>query len=332
MTPRAGRTTLADIGERSLVAALIRESRPSVDVRIGPGDDCAQLRLGGRDWLWTTDSQVEGTHFQLDWMTPREIGAKAYSINASDIAAMGGQPRFLLVSLGAPAEFSPRAMIAIQRGISAMAARDGAVIVGGNVVRCPRLEVTISMLGLSPKFAVPRSGARVGDRIYVSGTLGDAALGLRQLRANPRATGAAVRQFRRPVPRVRAGSALADRRVASAMIDLSDGLLEDLERMCEASGVGARIDLRALPLSRAVARADRSLALSGGEDYELLCAVPARQEAALSKMSADLDCAMTRIGVFCDSGGGIVTMDGVEPVASPRRQFAHFSGKTRVGR
>lgn len=329
---RGGRTRLSDIGEGSLVAALVRESLPAVDVRIGPGDDCAQLRLGGRDWLWTTDSQVEGTHFHLDWMTPREIGAKAYSINASDIAAMGGKPRFVLVSFGAPAKFSSRAMIAIQRGISAMAARDGAVIVGGNVVRCPHLEVTISMLGLSPKFAMPRSGARAGDRIYVSGTLGDAALGLRQLRANPRATGAAVWRFRRPEPRVRAGSLLAERRVASAMIDLSDGLLEDLERVCEASGVGARIDLRALPLSRAVARADRSLALSGGEDYELLCAVPARQEAALSRMSADLDCAMTRIGVFCESSEGITTMAGADSIALPRRRFAHFSRKTRAGR
>jgi len=288
--------------------------------------------LGGRDWLWTTDSQVEGTHFHLDWITPREIGAKAYSINASDIAAMGGQPRFVLVSLGAPANFSTRAMIAIQRGISAMAARDGAVIVGGNVVRCPHLEVTISMLGLSPEFAVSRSGARVGDRIYVSGTLGDAALGLRQLRENPRATGSAVRHFRRPVPRVRAGSVLADHRVVSAMIDLSDGLLEDLERMCGASGVGAQIDLGALPLSRAVARADRSLALTGGEDYELLCAVPARQEAVLSNLSADLECAMTRIGTICDSGGGVVTMDGVDSVALPRRRFGHFLRKARGGR
>jgi thiamine-monophosphate kinase len=116
------------------------------------------------------------------------------------------------------------------------------------------------------------------------------------------------------------------------MIDVSDGLLEDLGRMCEASGVGAQIDLLALPLSRAVARADRSLALTGGEDYELLCAVPARQEAQLSKLSADLDCAMTRIGHFCESGGGVVTMEGVDSVASPSRPFAHFLPKARVGR
>jgi thiamine-monophosphate kinase len=322
---RSGGRTLADVGERGLVAALIAQCRPSADVRIGPGDDCAQLRLGGRDWLWTTDSQVEGTHFDLAWMTPRQLGAKAYLINASDIAAMGGWPRFALVSLGAPSTFSSSATIAIQRGISEMAARDGVAIVGGNVTRCSHLEVTVSLLGLSPKVAVSRSGARAGDAIYVSGTLGDAALGLRLLRANPRAMGSAVRRFRQPVPRLRAGAALARTRVASAMIDLSDGLLEDLRRLCHASGTGAQIDVRTLPISRAVDRADRSLALDGGEDYELLCAVPARKESVLARISAELDCTMTRVGEFCDSVGGVVLMDGAGPVDLPRRPFAHFS-------
>ncbi len=335
MTRRRARRTLADVGEQQIVSQLTADEQLSAEVITGPGDDCAHLRLAGRDWIWTTDSQIEGTHFESSWMTPQQVGAKAYLVNASDIAAMGGRPRFALVSLAAPETFPARGMLAVQRGIREMAERDEVSIVGGNVARSPLLAVTVSLLGESPRHPVLRSGARAGDSIYVSGTLGDAALGLRRLRADAKATGSTVQRFRRPQPRLRAGAVLAARRVASAMIDVSDGLAVDLERLCLASDVGARIDAGLLPVSRAVARADRSLALHGGEDYELLCAVPARKEKFVAEVSADLGCSMTRIGVFCDADDGIVVAGLPDHARRAARGvakggFSHFSHNVRI--
>lgn len=329
MTRERNEATLADIGEFRLLDRLIDEGLSSPDVLIGPGDDCAILRLGGRTYLWTTDSLTEGTHFERSWMTPRQIGAKAYLVNASDIAAMGGRPRFALVSLGAPANFPGRGLVDVQRGIVEMAARDRVAIVGGNLTRSPILQVTIALLGEAPRRPVLRSGAQPGDAIYVSGTLGDAGLGLRLLRNNPRARGLPVRRFRLPSPRVGAGVMLAARRIASAMIDVSDGLLADLRHICRASRVGARVDVEALPTSRAVRRVDPWLALHGGEDYELLCAVPARQEKNLESVAADLGCQMTRIGVFCDVREGVSLIGSGSDEAVAAAGFAHFSHQPR---
>ncbi len=322
MTRRTRDPTLADVGEIEFLETLaVARSMPR-DVVVGPGDDCAHLRLGAEDWIWTTDSQIEGTHFERAWLSPRQVGRKAYLVNASDCAAMGGRPRFVLVSLAAPANFPARDLRAVQRGITEMAARDGATVVGGNLARSPVLEVTLSLLGTSPSSPVLRSGAAPGDALYVTGTLGDAALGVQMLRDDPRASGAAVRRFRQPAARIQAGSVLARRKVVSAMMDLSDGLIEDLGRMCRASGVGARVDAESIPMTRAVRRAGAALALSGGEDYELLCAVPGRKEMRLERLFAELGCSMTRIGVVEDPGVGVV-VDG-RP-GSTVDGFSHFS-------
>lgn len=316
-------STLADIGEIEVLDRITAGRRLPRDVVVGPGDDCAVLRIGGRSWIWTTDCQIEGTHFDRRWMTPRQIGRKAYLVNASDIAAMGGRPRYALVSLAAPSELLARDLADVQRGIVAAAEQDGAVVVGGNLARAPGLEVSLSLLGTAPRRAVLRSGGRPGDALYVTGSLGEAALGLRRLGENPGARGRAVSRFRRPQPRLRAGAILAERGLASAMIDLSDGLSQDLGRLCRASGVGARIELEALPMTGAVRRAGVALALSGGEDYELLCAVPVRKEKLLSRLSRNFGCAMTRIGELTGAGEGIVVI-GTDSQPLPRG-FSHFS-------
>lgn len=313
--------TLADLGEVGTLEEIVGGAPMPSAVVIGPGDDCAQLRLGRGAWVWTTDAQIEGTHFQRGWMSPSQLGRRAYLVNASDIAAMGGRPRFALVAFGAPARLPLRDLAGVQRGIATAAARDGAVVVGGNLSRSRGLTVTISLLGESPRRPPLRSAARPGDAIYVTGRLGDAALGLRLLRRDAAANGAPVRRFREPPWRVRTARLLVAKGLVRAMIDLSDGLLDDLGRICRASGVGARIDAGALPVSAAVRRHGVSLALAGGEDYELLCAVPPRKEGILGRLSRELDCAMTRIGVFAGDVEGVV----VEGLGDRRaRRFSHF--------
>jgi thiamine-monophosphate kinase len=320
---RRSESTLAEVGEIEILERITTGRRLPPDVVVGPGDDCALIRLGGRSWIWTTDCQIENTHFDRRWMTPRQIGRKAYLVNASDIAAMGGSPRFALVSLAAPAELPARDLAAVQRGIVAAAEEDGAAVVGGNLARAPGLEVTVSLLGAAPRRAVLRSGGRPGDALYVTGSLGEAALGLRLLGENPDSSRRAADRFRRPQPRLRAGAILAERGLASAMIDLSDGLSQDLGRLCRASRVGARIDLGSLPVTAAVRRAGVALALSGGEDYELLCAVPVRKEKLLSRLSGDFGCAMTRIGELTRARDGIVVIgDDASPLPGG---FSHFS-------
>ncbi len=322
MARRTRNPTLGDVGEIAILDAIAKAGTLPDDVVVGPGDDCAHLRLRTENWLWTSDSQIEGTHFERAWMTARQIGRKSYLVNASDIAAMGGRPRFVLVNIAAPSELPARDLAGIQRGISEMADLDRAVVVGGNLARSPVLEVTISLLGEASRRPILRSGARPGDALYVTGTLGDAALGVKLLRGDSRASGAAVRRFRQPSARIEAGARLAAEGLASAMIDLSDGLLDDLARLCRASGVGARVDPRSLPLSRAVRRHGVALALAGGEDYELLCAVPVRKEKRLEKLSAaELGCAMTRIGVVGEASAGVV-VEGMNPAAAG---FAHFT-------
>lgn len=333
MTRRRRRQTLAEIGEDRLLAGLISGLSWSPEVRVGPGDDCAVIRLGGRSWLWTCDAQIEGTHFDRSWMNARQLGRKAYLVNASDIAAMGGVPRFCLVGITAPSSLARRDVFAMQRGIAAAAAADAAVIVGGNIARAGELGVTISLLAEAPRYPLLRSGAEPGHAIYVSGRLGDAALGLASLRSDPSATGVAVKRFREPTPRLAAGRILAEKRVASAAMDLSDGLLTDLRRLCEASGVGARVEIPRLPISRAVREAGAVLALSGGEDYELLCAVPAQREDALMSMRDDLGCSMTCVGVFTPPSEGIVLVEADGSTRAARGAgYSHFGSAQRSSR
>lgn len=324
MTRKRREATLSSVGELRFLSRILSRGVAAAGVDVGPGDDCAVLQLGGRAWLWTTDEQIEGTHFETAWLTPRQIGARAYLVNASDIAAMGGRPRFALVGLAAPVDYPAGALAQVQRGLVAAAARDGVAVVGGNLARAPVLQVTVSLLGEAPRRPLARSGARAGDALYVTGTLGDAALGLRLLRADASASGPAVRRFRRPQPRLAAAALLAERRIASAMIDVSDGLLRDLAHVCRASGVGAWIDPGRLPMSRAVRAADPRLALEGGEDYELLCAVPARKEKELVRVAAQMGCRMSRMGEVRSVQHGIIVHGMGRVSAGTEIGYSHF--------
>ena len=240
--------------------------------------------------------------------------------------------RFCVVSLAVPSDYPLRDLTALQAGIVESAGEAGAVVVGGNLTRAPQLSVSIALLADAPKRIVTRRGARRGDRIYVTGTLGDAALGCRTLRDRVRRRAPyAVRRFREPAPRLRAGRVLVDSGIVSAMIDVSDGLVQDLGHICAESGVGAVIHTARLPLSatyRSVLGVDDTLALHGGEDYELLCTVPERQVKRLERTQTRLGCPITCIGEIVAGRRIRVERPDGQAVTLAAQGYDHFRSRS----
>jgi thiamine-monophosphate kinase len=275
-------------GEFELIAAFTRALPLAGEgVVLGPGDDAALLRPPpGEELVATVDAVEEGVHFDGRF-TPEEVGWKALAVNLSDLAAMGARPLWALVALGVPAGTSPARLAGVARGLGSCARRHAVAVAGGNVTRAPGLSLTVTVVGSAPVGrALRRRGARPGEAVMVSGTLGEAALGL-----EPGAAPQLARRQRHPVPRLALGQALVG--LASAAIDVSDGLVQDLGHLCAASGVGASLRLAELPLSPAYRRATAGrpdpwrAALSGGEDYELCVTVPLRRvRAALAAARA----------------------------------------------
>jgi len=262
-------------GEFELIAAFTSALPLTGEgVVLGPGDDAALLRPPrGEELVATVDAVEEGVHFDARF-TPSDIGWKALAVNLSDLAAMGARPLWALVALGVPAGTAPARLAGVARGLGACARRYGVAVAGGNVTRAAGLSLTVTVVGSVERGkALRREGARAGDAVLVSGTLGEAALGLEK-----GAPPSLARRQRRPTPRLDLGRALSG--LASAAIDVSDGLVQDLGHLCDASGVGASLRLAELPLSAAYRRrtAGRddpwTQALSGGEDYELCVTVP----------------------------------------------------------
>lgn len=285
--------TLAEIGEFGVIARLRRRfggaaARGASGVVRGIGDDAAVLEAEpARLLLATTDAAIEGIHFQRATTTPRLLGRRVLAVNLSDIASMGGIPRWALVSLGL-SDATPLAFVdELTEGLAEEAARYQVAIVGGNLARSPeRMVLDLTLLGeVERDKVVYRTGARAGDRILATGTLGDAAAGLAILLGDLPASipGAEVlidRQ-RRPTPRVEAGRAIGLSGLATAMIDLSDGLASDLGHLVEENQLGAVVRAEAVPLSSALRRVAAAVgrdplvwALHGGEDYELLLTAP----------------------------------------------------------
>lgn len=268
----------------------------SRSVVAGPGDDCAITRPSpGHVLVSKVDQVVEGVHFGPAFR-PEEIGHKALAVALSDLAAAGAKPRWFLVAIAHPESLGPDTLDGIARGMAKLAAEAKAVLIGGNFSRARELSLTVTALGEArPEHALRRSGARAGDWLLVSGTLGDAALGLRRLaEGRPPRLDFATRAQLAPQPRVVLGPILG--RYARAAIDLSDGLLQDLGHLCERSGVGAELALDELPIRPQVRRAGLELALAGGEDYEILCAVPPEKARALVAAAARRNVPLQPIG------------------------------------
>jgi thiamine-monophosphate kinase len=302
------------LGEFELIARLCAGLPRSRRTILGPGDDCAVLAPARVPQLVTIDSMVEGVHFKLNWGTPEALGARSLTVNLSDIAAMGGQPTACVVNLAIRPGLGQAFFDRLYRGLRKAAGAAGVDIVGGNITRADQLAITIAVLGEARGGLLLRENARPGDAIYVTGTLGDAALGWRILEGKLRARGTArkflVDRFLNPAGRLEAGRALARMRPTPAAIDLSDGLWQDLGHILERSRVGAEIDPAAIPLSpayRIVAGGDTVFALGGGEDYELLfCMRPRLSDAALTRR---LGVTVRRIGTIIRGDRAILLGD-----------------------
>ena len=285
-------------------------------VPVGIGDDAAVVHSSStRDWLVTTDLLAEGVHFCLDTTSFDDLGYKAAAANLSDIAAMGGTPTYLLMALAIPKTLSQFDLSRLYQGLHRACRPHRVRLIGGDTSSSRAgLFLNIILIGECARDrAILRSGARPGDLLYVSGTLGESLAGLRLLGKTPARVhriglgnhdrARLIRRHRHPTPRVELGQSLASRRLATAMIDLSDGLSGDLAHICEESRVGVLLDRTALPLSPALRRfaaltglSAESLALQGGEDYELLFTVPPQHEQAVQRVGRQLRVPLTKIG------------------------------------
>ncbi len=317
------------MNERQFVSLLKRRSSPRPGqtalpgLRQGIGDDCAVLAHSRRkDLLVTTDLFLEGIHFRRAWQEPASLGHKALARGLSDIAAMGGTPRFAFLSLGVPRRTSEQWLRSFLEGFLRLAAACQVVLAGGDTGLSPDgLLADVVVVGEVPRGqAILRSGARPGDEIWVSGALGTAALGLAHLKCGKklRPSHPAFQAFCYPEPRLRIGGYLRQRKLASAMMDLSDGLSLDLARLSEASGVGAEIDAAALPR---LAGTPLHEALHGGEDFELLFTVPSKRSARLPRSIGGVP--LTRIGRITSGRKLTLIQDGrKQPL--PILGFQHF--------
>ncbi|MCI0620785.1 MAG: thiamine-phosphate kinase [Acidobacteria bacterium] len=272
------------IREIQKIASRPRDRRLALSI----GDDAAAFRMRrGRLVLISTDALVEGIHFDFRYCSAEDLGWKALAVNLSDIAAMGGTPLYVTTSIALPSEVTPGFVRRFYRGLTALARQHEVTLIGGDTCRSPRgifLDVTI--IGeVEPRRMLTRRSGMPGDLLYVTGELGGSAIGLEMLsrsRKRP-ARSVTARRHLRPLPRCTAGRFLAERRLPSAMIDLSDGLSTDLNHLCRQSGVGAMIEASQIPLPgipiqqrRLLSKDPLHYALHGGEDYELLFAVPSR--------------------------------------------------------
>jgi len=308
---------LSRLGEFGLIDRIRRKVSAGRGVRLGIGDDAAWVDHPRGSSLITADLLIEGIHFDLRWTSLADLGYKSLAVNLSDIAAMGGVPAYAMLSLGIPANFDSKQLDDLYRGINGLAKKHGVTIVGGDTNLADSLLISVCVIGHPPSKPICRSGAHVGDDIYVTGTLGDAALGLELLRRKrPRQSRAVARlltRHHRPTPRLAAAALLAQRSLPTAMIDISDGLIQDLGHICEASHIGAIIHQDKLPLSsayRALAgKIGMRCALSGGEDYELLfCAAQLRRK-RIEKLKLPAGIAISRIGVCMPVDNGVHVVD-----------------------
>jgi len=294
----------------------------------GIGDDCAVLRLPpNHEALVTTDFTLEGIHFRRDWHSPECVGHRCLTRGLSDIAAMGGEPVAAFLSLALPRKLPQAWLNRFVDGLLNLAKRHGVTLAGGDTAESPNgILADIVVLGSVPKGkAILRSGAKPGDRIYVSGELGGSATAVKRMQEKPKRR-LSARDYRRhffPEPRLELGRILRERGLASAMIDTSDGLSTDLDHICKESGVGAEIKAELVPravVGRPARQVEMRLALHGGEDYELLFTVPRgkRIPAQIAGIS------LTQIGAIT-RGKRVFSMSGDVGYELQPKGWEHFT-------
>ena len=338
-------TTLRTVGELGMIRR-IRDAvsgGPPSGVRTGIGDDTAVLALTpGASLLATTDLLIEDVHFRRSWASPYDIGWKTMAVNLSDIAAMGGIPRWALVALALPSSVDLTDVDALYRGLREAAAPHGVVVVGGDSSASPSgWMIDVTLLGEHTGTPKLRSAAKAGDAVAVTGTLGQSAAGLALLEAGKGSPHVDARTWNvlegahlRPTPRLAEGRWLGNQPSVHAMIDLSDGLTTDLGHICRESGVGARVELEAVPVAAATNEAARALgvdllewATGGGEDYELLLTCEPGAVAVLSReLLAATGTILTVIGRIEAKAATVTYLDARGNPVAMRSGYQHFDG------
>ncbi len=333
--------TVAELGEFGLIDRIRSRLPVETDGRIVVpiGDDAAAFKpTAGKVQLVTCDIQVEGRHFDRRHISANELGRRSAAINLSDIAAMGGRPTFALVSLALPQTTSVDWVDYLYSGINEEMGRFGATVVGGNVSGSPHgIVIDVTLIGeVEEERILTRGGARPGDALLVTGSLGASLLGRlaleRDLDRYDEPIGPVVQRHLTPTPRVLEGQAIAEARLATAMIDVSDGLAGDLGHVCEQSGVGVEVVAEQVPVDDAARKVASLLgedaleaALHGGEDYELLVTCPQAAAASLAQLVLErTGVAVTEIGqVVAEPGMILILADGDRQPLAPRG-WDHF--------
>ena len=284
---------LKKINEKELIAGIRKDFGIELQeaVELGIGDDAAVIKSGEKKLVLTKDLLIEDVHFVFSSHPPALLGRKSLNINLSDVAAMGCTPKYALLGLGLPAKIKTEWVQEFFSGLKEAALAYNTALIGGDVTQAAKVVISISLIGEGKRY-IRRGGAKPGDLIFVSGTLGDSAQGL-VLSKQGIGLGEGLkpdfllRAFFDPVPQVALGEKLAELKLASAMIDISDGLSVDLKHICEESNAGAEIELHRIPISpelSSVRENPLDLALHGGEDYQLLFAVPPEKEKQVSNL------------------------------------------------
>lgn len=331
---------IGELGLIKLLAGIVDSSRDDrvpawKHLRVGIGDDAAAWLCDAPIQLATVDALVQNVHFTPDIMPWYDLGWKALAVNLSDIAGMGGLPRYALVSLALPGDTDVEAVSALYKGMVDLARQHGVAIVGGDTDRSSLIAVTVTVLGTAESEAriLRRSEARVGDKIAVTGYLGSAAAGLKmltcRLQFDSESTDYLRKAFLRPDARVTEGRMLVEKGVRAA-IDISDGLVSDLRHICQASRVGAIVSADLVPVHPAVkdnfGEEALVMALSGGEDYELLFTGSAD---IINKVRSEVSCAVTVIGeIVDDAEHRVMLVDGRgKPFNLTKEGWEHFTSK-----
>ena len=329
-----------ELGEFGLIERLSRRvaaspagpshrTHPSASLRVGIGDDAAVWEAKGATEVLTTDTIVEGVHFTLDTTGWNDLGWKALAVNLSDAASMGASPALAVVTLGLPADTRVEDVETLYDGLLEAATEFGAAVAGGDVVASPTLFITVALTGVLQGAPMLRSAACPGDEIGLTGPLGASAAGLAVLQgATVAADAEALRAaHRRPQPRVREGLALAAAGVRCAM-DVTDGLVDDLAKLCAASGLAGRLESACVPVHEgalaAFPESALAMALNGGEDYELLFTAP---PPLMASLASALPCRVHVVGAVHEGPPGQVTVVDAEgrAMTPPRRGWDHFA-------
>ena len=328
---------MGEFGLVEMIADVLGAGAPGEGdgVLLDIGDDTAAWRTGSGVELATTDTMVQDVHFRLETTSCRELGWKALAINLSDIAAMGGVPRYALVSLGLNPDTDVEDVAELYRGMKEIGDEFGCRVVGGDTVGGPCMMINVAVIGEAPGQGcyLRRDAAKVGDLIAVTGWLGSSGGGFRVLNEGIEVPGDVGERLKgahnRPVPRVTEGQTLLAAGVRAAM-DLSDGLMSDLPKMCAMSGLTARVSVDDLPISADVKEAfgpeATGLALTAGEDYELLVA---GSREVLERASGEMETPLTIIGemVEGDAGSVILLDENGVPIDAPNSGWEHFSSR-----